>query len=591
MWMELELPKREPPESGEPFTSARGIRGWLQETEQLADRDATVRFIEGLQRFNRRDLPPRQRLKGMELLRPTGRHFIGRIIQRINTQKLPLDDLSYRNFHALLTLLRELALGYDIVAAAVAGERRVSRRMLAQSVERALFYRGETMLRCAPVHAPLPQVFWHDAHVLYRLAEAHDCAQRRVPNDELVVAPRKRQSPLDMYRRLLLFGVTPTEGLRRGQAERLYHRLEAWSRLAELSTRVPKGEGRTLFHVDLAAPETPQPGLPQTEPGESIRVLDVSAVLAEAERLLPDAPSQNAVLGPDQVDGGALQRLIDSWSGRAERRGERESRSEPADVEASLQRIRERLINDSAPAGSGSMHRHELNISASNLALQTIERPGQVWQSEGGQRQDVPGTWGEGEQARAAPAKPSEKTPEQARNWALIDASAGGFRLRWEGGSSSPAAVGELLAVRQQLPAADAEGGTPRECWTLGVIRRIRMIDDRRFDAGVETLGRHPAPALARHEPANPHRKRDRKREPSEPALMLPPMRSRDIPPTLLVPAHLFREGDVLEVDLRERVLRVRLGPARESSSAFSRFELTAAPVRGRRSGSRPKDG
>lgn len=587
MWMELELPQREPPERGEPFTGARGIRGWLQEIEQLSDRDATVRFIEGLQRFNRLELAHKRRFKGLEQLRPSARHFIGRIVQRINTQKLPLDDLSYRNFHALLTLLRELALGYDIVADAIARQRRPSRRGLARAVERALACRGETMMRCAPVHAPLPQVFWHDAHVLYRLSEAHGCAKRRVANDELVVAPRKRQSPLDIYRRLLLFGVTPTEGLRRGQAERLYHRLEDWCRLAELSPRVPKGERRTLFHVDLAAPDTPQPGAPQADPTESTRVLDASAVLAAAERLLPDAPSQNAVLGPDQVDGAALQRLIDSWSGRAERRGERAARSEPADVEASLRRIRERLIADAAPAEDETAQpRREPTGSASSLALQTIERPGQVWQG-GGQRRDLPGTWGEGEQSRATPAKPSRKTPEQARNWALVDASAGGFRLRWEGGSSSPAAVGELLALRQQLPTKGAEGGTPRECWTLGVIRRIKMVDDRRFDAGVETLGRHPTPATVRHEPANPHRKRDRKSEPSEPALVLPPMRSRDVPPTVLVPAQMFREGDVLELDLRERMLRVRLGPARESSSAFSRFELTAAPTRGRRAGAK----
>lgn len=600
MTMKLELPERAPAERGETFTSLRGARRWLEELEGGSDRETATRFIEGLKHVNRLELRPGHRLKLAELLRPVARRLIGRFDQRISTQRLPLDDASRRNFQALLMLLRELSLAYDIVLTEFADARRPPRGKLALAIERALAGRGETMLRCAQVHTPPPQVFWHDAHVLYRLAEASDCAERRVHDDELIAAPRRRQSPLDMYKRLLLFGITPTDGLRRGQAERLFRRLEEWCRLAVLTTkRAPSGSDVGLFHVDLATADPPQPGPPPTGSTAENRILDIAPVLAEAQRLQPEAPSENAVPGPAEVDAAALARLIDNWSGKAERRGTRMAHGEPADIEASLKRIRERLLADAAPAEDKAVPDRSRPLgSVATLALQTIERADHEWQGEHkrspGRAHDLPGAWGAREEKQAVAAAPSRATPEVQRNWALVDVSPGGFRLRWEGGTSSPAAVGELVALRQELPAAESGGegkdAPLQERWSLGVIRRVRMIDDSRFDAGVEVLGRHPSPAVVRREPANPHRKRDRKSEPVEPALVLPAVRSREIPATVLVPAHLFREGEVLELDVHDRMLRIRLGPARESSSAFTRFEVTAAPARGRSAAGRGSD-
>ncbi len=600
MWMELELPQRTPAGHDETFSSGRRVQRWLEELERGSDRETAARFIEGLKHFNRVELRPGRRLKSAEQLRPAARRLSERFVQRINTQRLPLDDASMRNFQAQLLLLREMALAWDIVADSLGRAHRAPRGKLALAVERALSCRGETMLRCVQVHAPLPQVFWHDCHVLYRLAEAWGCSERRVRNDELLTAPGQRQSPLDMYKRLLLFGVAPTDGLRRGQAERLFRRLEAWCRLAVLSdTATASGDGAQLFHVDLATPEPPQPGLLLGESTAGIRVLDVTSVLTEAQRLQPEAPSENDVPGPAEVDAAALGRLIDGWSGRVERRGERAARSEPADVETSLKRIRERLLADAAPAAAEVTRDRSRPLgNIANLALQTIERPAHEWQDKRKQAesraQDLPGAWGTREERQAIAAAPSSATPETRRNWSLVDTSSGGFRLRWEGGTSSPGAVGELVALRQELPAngGGQEGADApmQERWSLGVIRRIRMIDNSRFDAGVEILGRHPAPAVVRREPANPHRRRNRDSEPVEPALMLPAIHGREIPATVLVPAHLFREGEVLELDAHDRTLRIRLGPARESSAAFTRFELSAAPPRGRSASGRGTD-
>jgi len=580
MSMELVLPAREPPVRGEPLAAPRRARKWCEQIRQLGDRESARQFIEGLQRFNRIELRRGTRLKIAELLRPTARYLIDRLSQRISTRKLPLDDVSGRNFRALLLLLREMALAYDICCADLAAQRRPSARTLALATERALYYRGETMLRSAPVHSPLPQNFWHDSNTLFLGAERHHCVDRRVRNEELL-ARGKRHTPRAMYKRLLLFALAPTDGLRRGQAQRLFERAESWAELARMSTESPSALTNTLYCVDLARPDGPHPA--GNEPGatETMRWIEFGPVLIAARQLLPEAPSEGSVLEPGQVDATTLQRLIDAWSVHSGRAGERVARDEFADVEVSLRDIHARLAAEYAPAKAETpAHSPRPTGSLSSLALQTIEAPERRWR----QIDDEDDVEPPAEPATKAAPKHSDNA-EQERKWLLIEAGGGGFRLRWEAGEPSTAVVGDLVALRDESGQAAGEGEPPRHSWSLGTIRRIRMIDDRRFDAGVQVLGRDPVPARLRREPANPHRKRDRASETSEPALFLPAERERKTPATVLVAANTFDEGDVVELDLPERVVRLRLAPSRDGSAAYARFRLEKPPARGRRAG------
>jgi hypothetical protein len=290
--------------------------------------------------------------------------------------------------------------------------------------------------------------------------------------------------------------------------------------------------------------------------------------------MLPEAPPEGAVLERDQVDATTLQRLIDSWSVHSGRAGERIARDEAADVEVSLRDIHARLVAETAPPEPRQSQARSGPVSSvSSLALQTIEAPERRWRQLDDADEDLHpiGDTAPPEPAKAGPAA------DRPRNWLLIESGGGGFRLRWQSSESSAAVVGDLVALHEE-----GSGGAHGNGWTLGTIRRIRMIDDQRFDAGMQTLGFNPVAARLRHEPANPHRKRDRASEPSEPALLLPADRTRNTPATVLVGATAFHDGDVVELDLPGRMVRATLAPAREHSSAFARFRLGKPPPRGR---------
>lgn len=108
--------------------------------------------------------------------------------------------------------------------------------------------------------------------------------------------------------------------------------------------------------------------------------------------------------------------------------------------------------------------------------------------------------------------------------WLLADASASGFPLIRDGEGSCRAAVGELIALRLT----------------------------------------------------------SRNSEPSAPAVVLPADQARGLPTTVVVPARMFREGQIVELDLHEQMLRLVLSELHEETGAFSRYGVMPAPPRGR---------
>ena len=595
MAMELDLPPRERPARDGFPASPRGVRKWLAGIGALEVREATRRFSEGVRALNRLEIAPRQRLRIMELLRPSAREFLDHLAGRIQVQSLPLPERSRRVFEFNLDLLRELALGYETVLAGdTEGSGPGPRRRIALAAERALSARGEVMLRSAQVYAPLPETFWRQVHAVHARAEAAGASDRPVREPELDAARRARQSPAAMYRRLLLFAVAQTDGLRKAESERIYRALQEWADAATL--RPADGAGldeqgaECRFAVDLAAPRGPL--ALRLHPGgdpASLRILDVSGVLPVVERLLAEAesPEQRDAVDPDRISAVALQRLVDNWRQRAVRRSTRAVHGEPVEVEVTLPHIHGRLTEPPAPPEPAPEPKPGATDTAS-LTLQTIEREsarpdtgyvthpgfaddggaGEAWDRVGRGTALAPGyTRARAEAEREALEHKAH--PDRPR-WLLEDTSQTGFRLRWAGEGSARATVGELVAVRL------GDGAGPG--WRLGVIRWMQFVDESQFLVGCHALSTHASGAAVRREPGNRNRRRRREQETSEPALLLPGNRARGVAATLVVPAHMFRSGEAVELDVRDRTLRVALAREHENTGAFTRFEIAPAP-------------
>lgn len=594
--MAPELPPREMPSRDSFPHSPRKVRHWVRRLAALEMRSATGEFHQGLAALNRLQLTPRRRARLLELVVPVARSITGQLEKRLSSQALPLPEKSRRLHELLLELIEEMALGYAAVLVdETAGGRRPTARRAALAAQRALSWHGRYLLQCARVYSAPPARLWQGIHATYARAERAGLTERKVRDDTLQRSRRRRQTVAEAYKRILLFALANTDGLRKGESDRIYRLLETWAPAAVLATPAA-GETQARFAVRLDIGRPPlQRRFADTSSAEHLRTLDPDPVVRLVERARAAADQgENPLLEADAVNAHALGRLLDSWTQRSLRRSERVERGESIEVEVTLAGIHVRLLADSRPAVES---RPDPGASASiSLTLQTIDqddaRPGGTYLTHPGHDRvrDTADTWddvGRGRvisavyrQARHGPAAAADgaNAPATSGNWLLEDSSATGFRLRWEGEGSSRAVVGELLAVHEP------DGGNGAAGWRVGVIRWLRFIDQRYFEVGAKTLSARVSAATVRREPAERHRKRQREKEPAEPALLLPGVRSRNEPATVLLPAHMFRREEILELDLRDKMLRIRLGEIREHTGSFTQFVVIPAPKRGERS-------
>lgn len=559
----------------------RALRRWLDAAERQEHRTLSRRLLEAARALNGQDLAPRERLRMLELLRPSARKGLDYLGGRIHAQALPLQVSAKAAFDLDLELLDELTRGYeDALFREPAGLRR---RTAALAAERALALQGEHMLRVAQTYSPLDDGFHKRVNAIYRQAEAADAARYPVTNDELRFAERQRQTSETMFKRVLLFDLAGVQGFRRGEARRLYRALEGWADLARLHGIDGDGDNALpRFAVDTDSDQPPHL-LEEAGSGPGVRILEVDDLVHHVERQRIDRGlADNPVPADNELGAAALAHLVDNWRPGNYQRSARTHRGVEVDAEATLNVIHTRIAMELEPEDA------EPDPVAATAGW-SLEPLGEGGSGDGGRIDGVrPGiNWNEVSHGRDLSASYVAAREEEARlvraeaqtvvpRWLLADVSASGFRLIWDGEGSCRAAVGELIALR--LTSRSGQ----RSRWCVGVVRRMRFLDERRFEIGVEALSRTTIPARVRSEPANRNVTRFRDSEPSAPAVVLPADRARRFPTTVVVPAHMFREGQIVELDLHERMLRLMLNELREETGAFSLYGVTPAPERGR---------
>lgn len=562
--------------------SMRGWRRWLDTADRLDNRELAHRIHQAVRVLNRRELSARERIRVLEYLDPGIRRALDYLSNRVQAQPLPLPAPALAAYRIILDLLDELARAFESVV--LDNSRRPNRRMAARASERALAFHGERALRVLQTYSALDADFWPRVNRIYRAAERTGIAHTSVATAGRSPGKRDRQSPAAMYKRLLLFTLAGTHGARRDETARLYRALRSWSDLAELSAPRQETDGSLpRFAIDIDSELGPV-AIDGSESGTSIRILDVHELVIHIEQLrVQSDPQHKALPADDEVGHGTLVRLLDNWMPGNYQRSHRARRGSEVDAEVALKVIHARITGENRPSSQADNKQPEPPpdwelepIAESDMALSRDAgsiRPGVNWNEIPQGRDYSPGH----EEARAVESATHGSSAERLQpRWILEDVSATGFRLIWEGRGSCRVAVGEVIALRT----TDNDEGRSR--WCAGIVRRMRFLDEHRFEIGVEALVRNALAVRLDRLPANPNVKRGEAQANDGPALLLPADRGAGHPATLLVPAHAHRQGDPVEVDMRGRKSRFTLGTLVEDTGTVSRYELTRAPDRGR---------
>ena len=252
-------------------------------------------------------------------------------------------------------------------------------------------------------------------------------------------------------------------------------------------------------------------------------------------------------------------------------------------MEVGLQDIHARLVDPQTAhtqtkPGAGSIHadegigdsqRAELNEEDREKRLNTgsITHPDMVHN-----RSRVTDTFAaaENERSKLLGSHGLNQAPPAHQEWSVVNISSGGYGLQWTGESTTRAHVGELIALR------DSTAINKSIRWRIGVLRWMQFSKDNAFVCGVQSISPRIVPVMVEHKPSSV--KVGRK---FQKCLLLPEIISIGQASSLISPAHLFRLGELVTIQINGRNLQYNLIDLEEQTGSFSQFTIESTGVGG----------
>lgn len=484
-----------------------------------------------------------------------------------------------------LELLTNLAQNYANVAEREPQNPRPRVRRVAAATHMAVTLHGEQILTWAQLYRPTPAGFWRDLHRLFRWAEQQGVTEHVAPTR---FSNRSRPTIGAQCRRIWAFGVAPTDSLPRSQIAVVFQSLGEWLAAEPLATDPERvATGALAIGVSTASEQSPVLGSATSvamPAGEDRRLFSVQSVVSALQTLAESAAESNRALAdPQHLEPQSIDSLRRRFENNPRRAHARQPMDEPVEVKSGLAEIHDTLsyiVDDNAdlddpetPLASPDWTIADVDTPEATDVSSFVTHPGfdrgtgagQAWEAVSHRRpyastapQNLP------EVQRAAP---------ETVHWRIADESRSGLRLVCARATAARTSLGQPIIYRPLVPATAKETQ-----WTLAIVRRLSYVAGERVTLGATKWAGALYPADVRRDPVDHNRKRNVEAEPSERALLLPRGPGEADRTTLLLPAYLFRPGEVLEVNVADRTLRVALDQIIDSSMSFVQFTLRNAP-------------
>ena len=550
-------------------TQPRKLKRWLEELPLVNMGEATRQYYEGLKLLNASELSAAHRLELLELMRPMGNTVLDHLGRHFINRTLPLPEKSRRIAALNRAVSTELAAGYTRTVHELLAMVRPREKELALAIYRAMRLWGDIVLNSWRLYEAPPPGTWRELYRLYRAAETHGIEERAVMDDSL--KGHNQGTISRIFKATCLLALAHPLSLRQGETPRVAEFLAGASGSAVISRDLMADTGNGIHVADLESDEPPTyHKLEEVSQSPGIRGINTAPLVREIREKL-QAPGRP---GACDMSADLLGRVLDGLTRKARRRFSRATRDDEINVAISLTGIHATIARELSERLSPG----ERTLGIDHLSLQTIDDDhahngreasflspsdalgdAQAWDMVGRGNVITEGYRPAGSSITAVGIRSNEIETDA---WQLVNASAGGFCLRWPHQETSRAQVGELIGLREK------EGSHYQ--WRVGVIRWMLNKSNRGLEIGVQVLA--PKTLLV-------HLKPSRMGQPvgdTVEALMLPAIKTIQQPPTLLTPPGRFRVGDEAVLTLANRSMRIKLAGVCEHTSLFAQHRYAA---------------
>lgn len=579
--MKLNIPEQVAANEDDFPTHPRKVKKWLDGLKQANMGDYTRLMFTGIQKLNRTTISPDNRFEIMELMRQPMRHIFTQLHKQFVNRTLPLPDKSLKIVNLNQTLLSEMAIGYKIIIFDASNDiAKVDSKHLLIACERVMHYLSEMLLRYSQIYTDHPKGTWWDIHHVYAYAELKRIHQKSIKDSELKSGATTVE---EMYKQILLFSLAKPNAMRQSDADRVFKSMPDWAQRTAISIKpITSNSNRNYccrLDTDLPPSCISNEEIPDSD---NLRTISTAALVNYLRGQTGDGDMlSNGVAFGDMVPQETLRSLVTAWSMCTKRRFSRAVSETETKIAIGLNPIVEALIAETAAP------KQKTKKPASMFSLESIPDSARVTRDafshqdpnaflthpeQTAEKDKAASNWDLVGRGRTLTESYSSELQKQNRDmgdlnkeapdlhWRVTNVSAGGYCMQWHSESPSRALVGELIGVREREADSTYQ-------WRVGVIRWMQYNNQTGLEIGVQILSPKVISCTVQ--------RLDRKNEQPFKCLMLPGIKPIQQPSTLLMPAHAFKKGNLLKLNVYERDMDITLGTIREHTGSFTQFQFT----------------
>jgi cyclic-di-GMP-binding protein len=579
--MKLNIPEQLTADKDDFPNHPRKLKKWLASLKQANMGDYARQIYKGITELNRQEMPVKYRLEDMETLREHSRHIFDQLHKYFVNRTLPLPEKSLKIINLNQAILNEMATGYKIIIFEAANDlNKVDSKTLIIASERALHYSSEILLRASQVYAEPAKNTWADVHKIYAYAEHKNVHQKEIKDPEVI---KSSVSIENLYKQILLFSLSRPNALRQSDSERVFKIMPDWADYTHINTEFTPNKLDRYFCSKLDSDLPPNCiSEEDLENTSTIRTIETVKLISHLRNQIDDSDDSlnSAISIGDTVSQETLRTLVSSWSLCAKRRFSRAERKGDIKVSIGLGSIFEAINQEAEPPklkkekstdmfsleSIPDSERADKDIFAQQDPAMFITDPDKAKEDSSS------GAWDMVSKGRALTESYAHElehkyndigtlnTGDPDAHWKITNVSAGGYCLRWNANVPSKAQVGELIGIRE------LEADHTYQ-WRVGVIRWMQYTVKHGLEIGVQILSPKVISCMVR--------RLEKKKESPFNCLMLPGIKPIQQPSTLLLPAHAFRKGGMLNIHVYERDMQIKLGTVREHTGSFTQFQFS----------------
>lgn len=529
-----------------------------------------MRLYEGIMELNQLQCHPEHRFLMLEELRGAIHSQCRSLSLTFLRGPLVLSGHAQQLADLVQALQNQLAMGYKVVVADGVQARirfgldpRPHPHTMASALHRAISDLTRSILCSCQLYTHPPSEIWLELHQLYRFAEIKEMLEEEVadPENELM----ELTTIGNAYLRAALLGCVEANTMRRDDLTHLFHALEIWASHACFGPV----DDEALFLVDLSADAPPVYGaLNEAKRHDACRSLDTRALVDSLNHHLGDVEGARArvpIPVPDSISPEVVRHAVHSWGGLARRIFTRAPANGELHVCVGISATHYHiagemdfadLLGEDAADALNPFLRYADEHPLTREDRDIWDKAFDASRTRMSRNPNVEDNEPQPPSASDTELDPSNAHPSFATE--IVDASPGGYCIRWREEVPANLQTGELLAVREET---DAE-------WAVAVVRWVRNVKNEGTLMGIELLAPRALAVGARV-----IRKKGGATDYLR-ALLLPELRAIRQPARVITPKLPFQTRQKIQINQAGQVLTAQLGESTGSTEGFSQFEF-----------------